>query len=156
MSDAVNHPSHYNQGKIEVIEFIEDKNLGFHLGNAIKYISRAGKKDPAKTIEDLEKAIWYVKRHIETLKPESERKRPNDMNQKPLIGHEAFIKALSEFYEPGSKVKVIKGSWKGHTGEVVDLLPFNGELIADVKIKNQRTLQSIKVSSLEKIVPQQN
>lgn len=78
MSDAVNHPSHYNQGKIEVIEFIEDKKLGFHLGNAVKYISRAGLKDPSKTSEDLRKAIWYVERYLE-LFAENPR-RPNDMN----------------------------------------------------------------------------
>lgn len=66
--DAVQHPSHYNSGKIEVIDFIEDQQLGFNLGNAVKYISRAGKKDPAKTIEDLEKAVWYINRQIETLK----------------------------------------------------------------------------------------
>ena len=64
MNDPVNQPSHYTDGKIEVIEFIEDKKLNFHLGNAVKYISRAGKKDPAKTKEDLEKAIWYIKRYI--------------------------------------------------------------------------------------------
>ena len=63
-NDPVNHPSHYTDGKIEVIDFIEDKKLGFHLGNAVKYIARAGKKDPAKTVEDLEKAIWYIKRYI--------------------------------------------------------------------------------------------
>lgn len=67
-NDPVNHPSHYTDGKIEVIEFIEDKKLGFHLGNAVKYIARAGKKDPAKTVEDLEKAIWYIKRYIEDYK----------------------------------------------------------------------------------------
>lgn len=65
--DSVNKPSHYTDGKIEVIEFIEDKNLGFHLGNAIKYISRAGKKDPSKEKEDLQKAIWYINRHISNL-----------------------------------------------------------------------------------------
>ncbi|MBR3739492.1 MAG: DUF3310 domain-containing protein [Clostridia bacterium] len=62
MSDSVNHPDYYNTGKIEVIDFIESWGFGFHLGNAVKYISRAGKKDPAKTIQDLEKAIWYIKR----------------------------------------------------------------------------------------------
>lgn len=65
--DPVNHPSHYTDGKIEVIDFITDKKLGFCLGNAVKYIARAGKKDPSKTIEDLEKAIWYITHHIETL-----------------------------------------------------------------------------------------
>lgn len=79
--DKVNHPSHYNAGKIECIEFIEDQRLGFHLGNAVKYIVRAGKKDPEKTVEDLEKAIWYIRRHLEALKPEGERRRPNEMPQ---------------------------------------------------------------------------
>ena len=62
---AVNHPSHYNDGNIEVIDFIEDKKLGFCLGNAVKYISRAGKKDKNKKAEDIEKAIWYLKRYLE-------------------------------------------------------------------------------------------
>lgn len=69
-NDIVNHPSHYTDGKIEVIDFIDDKKLGFCLGNAVKYISRAGKKDPTKEIEDLEKAIWYIKHHIDNLKEE--------------------------------------------------------------------------------------
>ena len=65
--DNVNHPSHYNHGKIEVIDFIEDQHLGFHLGNAVKYISRAGRKDPARNVEDLRKAAWYLNRQIERL-----------------------------------------------------------------------------------------
>lgn len=65
--DIVNHPSHYTDGKIEVIEFIEDKKLGFCLGNAVKYIARAGKKDPTKEVEDLKKAEWYIKRRIKEL-----------------------------------------------------------------------------------------
>lgn len=66
-ADNVNHPNHYNSGRIEVIDFIEDKELGFHLGNAIKYISRAGRKDANNTIEDLRKAVWYINRQIERL-----------------------------------------------------------------------------------------
>jgi hypothetical protein len=65
--DNVNHPAHYTDGKIEVIDFIEDKQLGYHLGNAVKYISRAGKKDPEKTAEDLKKAVWYLNRYIDRL-----------------------------------------------------------------------------------------
>ena len=64
MSDNVNHPSHYTDGNIEVIDYIEDKQLGYHLGNAVKYISRDGKKDPDKYIEDLQKAVWYLQREI--------------------------------------------------------------------------------------------
>ena len=66
-ADNVNHPAHYTGGQIEVIDFIEDKELGFHLGNAVKYISRAGRKDADKTVEDLRKAVWYINRQIERL-----------------------------------------------------------------------------------------
>ena len=65
--DPVNRPAHYTDGKIEVIDFIEDKKLGFCLGNAVKYIARAGKKDPTKEIEDLKKARWYIDRRIKEL-----------------------------------------------------------------------------------------
>ena len=64
VKDNVNHPSHYTDGSIEVIDYIEDKGFNYHLGQAIKYISRAGKKDPAKYVEDLEKARWYISREI--------------------------------------------------------------------------------------------
>lgn len=70
IDEAVNHPDYYASSKIEVIDYIEDKELGFCLGNAIKYISRAGKKKDngrntiEKEIEDLEKAIWYINRRI--------------------------------------------------------------------------------------------
>lgn len=63
--DNINHPSHYNTGKIEVIDYIEDQDLNFHLGNVIKYISRAGKK--GDTLEDLKKAQWYLNRYIKKL-----------------------------------------------------------------------------------------
>ena len=66
--EKVDHPIHYNAGRIEVIDFIEDQNLNFHLGNAVKYISRAGKKDPKKFKEDLEKAIWYLNRELKRAK----------------------------------------------------------------------------------------
>lgn len=68
--DLVNHPSHYTDGKIEVIDYIEDKGLGFCLGNAVKYISRTGKKDQSKEVEDLQKAIWYINRKIEQISRE--------------------------------------------------------------------------------------
>ena len=70
MNDAVNHPSHYTDGGIETIDFIEAKKLPYHLGNAVKYISRAGKKDQNKTIEDLQKAVWYIERYIKVLEGE--------------------------------------------------------------------------------------
>ena len=60
--DDINHPSHYTQGNIEVIDYIEDKKLGYRLGNVVKYVSRAGHKDDA--IKDLKKARWYLNREI--------------------------------------------------------------------------------------------
>ena len=71
-NDPVNHPSHYTDG-IEVIDYIESKHFPYHLGNAIKYISRAGKKNPAETVTDLKKAVWYLNRYIDLLE-KSERK----------------------------------------------------------------------------------
>ena len=67
MKDAVNHPDYYTDGGIETIDFIEAKNLPYHLGSAVKYISRAGKKCPEKTVEDLQKAVWYINRYISKL-----------------------------------------------------------------------------------------
>lgn len=65
--DPVSHPSHYTSGGIEVIDAIEAWSLGFHLGNVVKYVARAGKKDPARTVEDLKKARWYLEREIARL-----------------------------------------------------------------------------------------
>jgi hypothetical protein len=66
-NDPVNHPSHYTASGIETIDVIEAWDLDFCLGNAVKYISRAGKKDPEKELEDLKKARWYVDRRIEQI-----------------------------------------------------------------------------------------
>ncbi len=61
--DTVNHPSHYKGKGLECIQVIEAFELGFCLGNAIKYILRAGKK--GRKDEDLKKAIWYLNRELE-------------------------------------------------------------------------------------------
>lgn len=71
VNDPVNHPSHYTSGNIEVIDFLEDQGFNYHLGNAVKYISRAGKKDPDKTVQDLRKAVWYLNRYIGLLEKEA-------------------------------------------------------------------------------------
>lgn len=73
--DPVNHPSHYNKGNIECIDYIEDQDLDFHLGNAVKYITRAGLKDEAQYVRDLEKAIWYIGRRIELFRKRTQQER---------------------------------------------------------------------------------
>jgi len=66
--EQVNHPNHYGgeANPYEAIKVIEAWELGFCLGNVIKYISRAEHK--GATIQDLEKAEWYLRRHINNLK----------------------------------------------------------------------------------------
>lgn len=77
MKEQVNNPKHYGgkDNPYEVINVIEAWGLGFCLGNVIKYVARAGKKDPAKCLEDLEKASWYLER-------ERERERANQGKNK--------------------------------------------------------------------------
>lgn len=83
----VSHPSHYNSGKFEVIEIIEDQKLSFHLGNAIKYICRAGKKNPGAFSRSSTKALRYLQRAVEWHNAKEQGRapvRPNDMN--PISG----------------------------------------------------------------------
>lgn len=63
--DPVTKPEHYTSGGIEVIDFIEAIGVGYHLGNVIKYVSRAGKKSQDTRLQDLKKAQWYLNREIE-------------------------------------------------------------------------------------------
>jgi hypothetical protein len=75
VSGAVNSPSHYHKASgVEVIVAIEAWGLGFCLGNVIKYVARAGRKDSGTRIEDLHKARWYLHRELEALERE-ERER---------------------------------------------------------------------------------
>lgn len=64
--DVINHPSHYADGwsnGAEVIDLTE--HLNFNRGNAVKYLARAGKKGgPEKELEDLQKALWYIRREV--------------------------------------------------------------------------------------------
>ena len=66
--EMVNHPNHYGgrNNPYEAIKVIEAWDLGFNLGNAVKYISRADKK--GNKLQDLEKSSWYINREINKLK----------------------------------------------------------------------------------------
>lgn len=66
LDDMVNSPPHYTTGGIETIDFIEAKELNYHLGNVVKYITRSGHK--GDKLKDLEKAQWYLNREINNLK----------------------------------------------------------------------------------------
>ncbi len=71
-AEAINHPAHYGgkDNPYEAIKVIEAWELDFCTGNTVKYISRAGKKDPSKRIEDLKKGRWYLDRLIQRLEQE--------------------------------------------------------------------------------------
>ena len=62
--DVVNHPPHYTAGGVETLDFIEAKDLNYRLGNVVKYVVRCGKKN-TDPVQDLEKAMFYLKREIE-------------------------------------------------------------------------------------------
>ena len=64
-TDMVNHPPHYTAGGIETIDFIEAKQLGYNLGNVVKYVSRSTLK--GDQLENLKKAQWYLNREIKQL-----------------------------------------------------------------------------------------
>lgn len=70
--EQVNHPQHYGgDTTYEVIKVIEAWELDFHLGNCVKYIARAGKKQEATLLEDLEKAKWYLQRRIDRVRSDA-------------------------------------------------------------------------------------
>jgi Protein of unknwon function (DUF3310) len=75
MADNINHPKHYGgeDDPYESIKVVEAWSLGFHLGNVVKYISRAGKK--GDVLEDLKKARWYLDREIANRESEIENPR---------------------------------------------------------------------------------
>ena len=68
ITDNVNHPNHYCEGrKYEPWDVIVDWELDYLTGSAVKYLSRAGRKNPDKEVEDLQKAIAYIEKRIEVL-----------------------------------------------------------------------------------------
>jgi Protein of unknwon function (DUF3310) len=71
--DAVNHPSHYMPGPYEVYKVLLAWGSSWPIGSAIKYLARAGKKDPTKTVEDLRKAIKFIEFAIEDVEARSRR-----------------------------------------------------------------------------------
>lgn len=83
MSDNVNHPSHYCDGrKYEPVEVILDWDLDFLLGSAVKYISRCGRKGtPDDAVEDLEKAVWYIQKRIAIMRAGSGAVEPSEDDQ---------------------------------------------------------------------------
>ena len=89
MEDPIN-PSHYKQGKIEIIDFLDDQNLNFRLSNAIKYICRSPYK--GTQIEDLKKAIWYLEREVKKILI------PTELETQIITKYEHHTKETCPFY----------------------------------------------------------
>ena len=83
MSDPVHNPPHYKSGGIEVIDVIEAFELGYRLGNVIKYVLRAGRKGDA--LEDLQKAAWYLDRQIDKMKSWTDEVDDDVTHTKPVV-----------------------------------------------------------------------
>jgi len=89
MTEKINHPQHYGgDTTYEAIKVIEAWKLGFCLGNCVKYICRAGKKEDAETLDDLKKALWYLNREVVRLEAnehlvDSHRSRLRDHHRRP-------------------------------------------------------------------------
>jgi hypothetical protein len=103
VSDPVNHPSHYQSasGRIEVIDIIEEFNLGFHLGNVVKYVLRSPLKGAA--LQDLDKARWYLDREIKLRKKCRMSKPLRDAYKQLSRGR--TVETIG--YRDGKEVKVI-------------------------------------------------
>lgn len=96
---AVNHPKHYNMGKFEVIDVIEDWGLDFCLGNTVKYIARA--KHKGSELEDLKKSQWYLQRALEQLEKAIEERSASSVipldRTHEYLEHE--LAGLSSYYD---------------------------------------------------------
>jgi ribosomal protein S15P/S13E len=110
MKETVNHPDHYGgaENPYEAIKVIRAWGLNFALGNAVKYIARAGKKDPAKHIEDLQKAVFYLQNEIASLQgAQSESLQSSFVGKNSIYTQEQFS-ALVE------KIKNLPDNKKTH------------------------------------------
>lgn len=70
--EYVDHPKHYNQGGIELVNIVDSYQLGFYEGNIVKYMIRSGKKPGNSKLQDLKKAQWYLNYLIKLLDKNSD------------------------------------------------------------------------------------
>lgn len=115
MSELVNHPAHYNQGKIEVIDAIEDWKLGFHEGNVVKYVARSAYKGTRET--DLRKASWYLNRLLTILGDKTIANRQpeakNSVDSPETPGIYISTEPVSTFDTLRNAIDVLKSQLKG-------------------------------------------
>lgn len=137
MTDAVNRPSHYTYGGIEVLDVIEGWKLNYHVGNAVKYLARAGRKNEDKASEDLQKAAFYLRRYWPLRNSEKIVQIPPFVN-----GVEAgleFDKVVKAWSLDAERAAVLAGVWHGFVDttalEVAGLLDALAAKIDAVGVK---------------------
>lgn len=112
MSDNVNHPPHYCDGrKYEPVEVILDWELDFLLGNALKYISRTGRKGSDEdAIEDLEKAVWYIQKRIDVLRGKWKRPEPDRVRTSSPSTFDATPRITCDTVDESDRITVVVDS----------------------------------------------
>lgn len=112
MSDNVNHPPHYCDGrKYEPVEVILDWELDFLLGNALKYISRTGRKGSDEdAIEDLEKAVWYIQKRIDVLRGKWKRPEPDRVRTASPSTFDATPRITCDTVDESDRITVVADS----------------------------------------------
>jgi len=132
--DLVNHPKHYNKGKFEHVEVVENWELGYHLGNATKYLMRASHK--GNRLQDLQKARWYLSRAID---------RPwcaivsYDLLLHPSVGFEIIDVAADWFGEENNAYKAFIS-----IASAALTSPTIGEVIANLQLARDWLDREIK------------
>ena len=145
MNENVNHPKHYGgDTPYETIKVIEAWGLDFHLGNAVKYISRAGKKGIAR--EDLEKAVWYLNKKLELMEPAPEPESAFGPGLNAYAQAKGF-KDYSEYNSACIDQKVAVGATPPNFAKYTStvLIPFRGKVT--VEYNKDATVASVAVAA---------
>ena len=143
--DNVNHPAHYNKGKFETIDVIEDWNLNFNLGNTVKYIARAEYKN--SKFEDLQKAKWYLDRECSKAVGEENilNKAINKFGVDAQLG--VVQEELSELIQAISKFK--RGKEHNISEEMADVTIMLEQL--RIIFNNQAEVDEIRKEKIERL-----
>lgn len=150
MSEMVNHPEHYNREGLEVIRLIDHFYLDFCLGNAVKYILRAGKKDDSY-IQDLKKARWYVNHHMNELTMSRRTSMIYERPTMPLAERYGLVQRFAVAFDiPEHCVFALESIVSAHNGGnapkdiLIELQDAIDRLDREIKDREDKTNDSIK------------
>lgn len=142
--EAVNHPQHYGGDTVyETIKVIRAWGLDFTLGNAIKYISRAGKKPGATALEDLKKAVWYLQNEINALEPPQAQATP--LGDPLLLSTGERMADAAPTWDvvitPAQKEILTTDRWAEDSIEIRG--PFNGKTVMTFRERSVKAMEDL-------------